>query len=54
MNYVNYIVYSKVGGRRKLLIPNFDSLLKHWKRKTISTMLVVKLNFFIEIKNLHM
>jgi hypothetical protein len=43
VSFIRWIVYSKVEGKEKLLIPKFDSLLEHLRRReAIFVMLGVK------------
>ncbi len=47
MSFIRWIVYSKVEGKEKLLIPKFDSLLKHLgRREAIFVMLGVRAKEF--------
>ncbi len=47
VSFIMWIVYSKVEGKEKLLIPKFDFLLKHLgRREAIFVMLGVKVEEF--------
>jgi len=47
VSFIRWIVYSKVEGKEKSLIPKFDYLLKHLGRKeAIFVMLGVKVEEF--------
>ncbi len=51
---VRCIIYSNVESRENLLIPKLDFLLKHSRmRKSIYTILGVKVEIFMKIKNVH-